>query len=256
MTRAAIILLAVLALLPRHAGAQEEDTTALARRFREGIEAAQQGRLPEAVAALEWVAKEAPDIPNVHWNLGLWYAELEQPAKALAAWQAYRRLEPDDWRARAKVIQAFQALGDTLRRDRERRELLALHQAGTDPDLARETVYCREQFRVGERKVMVFEYFEPAGARRVYYAFHVLKPDGGELGRYSLGSYDQTTLMARELGQIGKDERMYHLDWYHERGHATHGFYRALPGYEEVRAQVVAAMTGERPPLSSTTRSQ
>ena len=100
---------------------------------------------------------------------------------------------------------------------------------------------------------MAFETFEPAGDRRVYYTFYLPGPDGQPRGQYSLGSYDQTTQIAREVGDIGKNERLYHLDWYAERVHATYEFYRALPGYETVRADVVAAITGAKRPVSSTT---
>jgi tetratricopeptide (TPR) repeat protein len=229
-----------------------QDTTTV-RLYREAVAAAEGGRIEQAAEMMEAVAVRAPDHPNVQWNLGLWYAQLQKPAKALVAWQAFRRLEPDNWHGRAKLIQAYQALGDTVQRDRERAALLELRRSGTDAELARQTSYCREQFRVGTQDVMAFEVFEPGGERRVYHYFLLPGPDGQPRGRYSLGSYDRTTQVARELGQIGKDARLYHLDWYTERAHATFGFYQTLPAYEQVRADVIAAITGAKQPLSGTT---
>ena len=245
-----LLLLLALVLAPGRLAGQ--DTTA-ARLYGEAVAAAEGGRIAQAVEIMETVAARTPEYPNVHWNLGLWYAQLQQPAKALAAWQAYRGLEPDDWRVRAKLIQTYQALGDTAQRDRERAALLELRRSGTDAELARQDSYCREQFRVGTQDVMAFETFEPAGERRVFYTFHLPGPDGQSRGRYSLGSYEQTTQIARAVGQIGKSERLYHLDWYAEGVHATHAFYQARPTYAQVRADVVAAITGAKQPLSGTT---
>jgi tetratricopeptide (TPR) repeat protein len=244
-----LLLLLAFVLPPARVAGQDTTSTRL---YDEAVTEAQGGRMEKAVEMMEAVAAREPAIPNVQWNLGLWYAQLQKPAKALTAWQAYRRLEPDDWRVRAKLIQTYQALGDTAQRDRERAALLELRRSGTDAELARQAEYCREQFRVGTQHVMAFETFKPEGERRVYYTFYLPGPDGRPRGRYSLGSYDQTTQIARGVGEIGKDERLYHLDWYAERAHATYEFYRALPGYEKVRDDVVAAITGAKRPVSST----
>jgi tetratricopeptide (TPR) repeat protein len=218
--------------------------------FRESVEAAQAGRLEEAAGKLETILATGFANPGALWNLGTLRSQLQQHDRALKVWEGYRRLAPEDWRARPKVIQACQALGDGPRVEREREELLALRRAGAPPELAAEPHYCREQFRVGDRPVVAYEHFDPAGPQRVFYAFLVGNPDGTMAGRYSLGSYDYTTEFARESGQIGPDERYYHLDWYAGPLHSTQGFYTFLPGYEKVRADVVAALTGAAKPAS------
>ena len=225
----------------------------LERLFGEGMAAAQAGRLPEAADKLDQIVALEPAIPDVYWNLGTWRAQMQQHDLALVAWDAYRALVPDDWRARPKIIQSCQALGDTARRDRERDALLALRQANADQQLAAEPRYCREQFRVGDLPVAAYEIFEPAGEMRVFYQFLVGQPDGTLIGQYSLGSYDSTTGVSRETGKIGQDERIYHLDWYGSGGHTTFRFFSLLPSYEEARADVVAATTGALPALSSFT---
>jgi tetratricopeptide (TPR) repeat protein len=222
----------------------------LERLFTEAMADMQAGRIPQAVEKLEAVAAREPRAPNVWWNLGIMRAQLERHDGALAAWDAYLRLLPDDWRARAKVIQACQALGDTDRLDWEREALAALRRSGAHPELAEEPRFCREQFRVGDRGVVAYETFEPSGQRRVFYEFYV-SDAGGVTGVYSLGSYDTTTEMMRELGNIGAEDRLYHLDWYEPQKHATHGFYEKMPGYEQVRADVVAALAGKAEPISS-----
>ncbi|HEY0017413.1 MAG TPA: tetratricopeptide repeat protein [Longimicrobium sp.] len=222
----------------------------LERLYTGAMTAAEGGRLEEAVEMLDQVMELNPNFPDAWWNLGTLRAMLNQHSPALSAWDLYRCMVPDDWRARPKIIQSCQALGDTARRDRERNELLALRRAGADPELAAEPHYCREQFRVGDQPVVAYEVFEPAGPQRVFYTFLVGQPDGMMSGHYSLGSYDFTTNFARHRGRLGPDERYYHLDWYSGPLHATYGFYTFLPSYEQVRAHVVAALTGATRPAS------
>jgi tetratricopeptide (TPR) repeat protein len=227
----------------------------LERLYMGAMAAAKAGRLEEAAEMLDQMMTLDPNFPDAWWNLGTFRAQLNQHGPALSVWDIYRGMVPDDWRARPKVIQSCQALGDTARRDRERDELLALRRAGTDPALAAEPHYCREQFRVGGRPVVAYEVFEPADPQRVFYTFLVGEPDGRMIGRYSLGSYEATTEISRELGRIGPEERIYHLDWYDPQGHRTFGFFSRLPSYDEARAQVVAAMTGSLSAVSGITTS-
>jgi tetratricopeptide (TPR) repeat protein len=230
--------------------ASKEDAEAMfTRLFEEAAADMAAGRLAEAAQKLDTLLAALGPHPDVLWNLGTARAQLQQHDRALAAWDAYRRAAPDDWRARPKVIQACQALGDTARRDRERAELLALRRAGTDPGLAEEPHYCREQLKVGDLPVVAYEVFEPAGPQRVFYLFLVGQPDGTMVGRYSLGSYDFTTEFEREIGRIGPEERMYHLDWYAGPMHSTRGFYTSLPDYDAVRAQVAEDLAGESSPV-------
>ena len=119
--------------------------------------------------------------------------------------------------------------------------------------MARFDMYCREQFLSGPYLVMAFETFEPAGERRVFFTFYVSDSTGHELGHYSLGSYESTTRIARETGSIGRDERVYHLDWYGDGAHATLGFFRTLISYENSREVVTKSLSGELKPVSSST---
>lgn len=232
----------------------EASEEVLERLYMGAMAAAKDGRLEEAAEMLDQMMELDPAFPDAWWNLGTFRAQLNQHGPALSVWDIYRRMVPDDWRARAKVIQSCQALGDTARRDRERDELLALRQTGTDPSLTAEPQYCIEQFRVGDQPVVAYEVFEPAGKMRVFFVFLVGQPDGTMMGRYSLGSYDFTTDVARAQGRVGPGERYYHLDWYSGALHSTEGFYTVLPSYDQVRANVVAALTGAPTPGSGSVR--
>ncbi len=228
----------------------EASDEVLQRLYMGAMTAAKEGRLQEAAEMLDQMMELDPNFPDAWWNLGTFRAMLNQHHAALSVWDIYRRMVPNDWRARPKVIQSCQALGDMARRDRERAELLALRQSGTDPELTAESRYCREQFRVGDLPVIAYEIFEPAGEMAVFYQFLVGQPDGVLMAEYSLGSYDFTTNVGRESGRLGPDERYYHLDRYDAAGHKAFGFSTFLPRYDEVRAGVVAAITGAIAPRS------
>ncbi|MDX1388019.1 MAG: tetratricopeptide repeat protein [Acidobacteriota bacterium] len=210
--------------------------------FEEATDLAAKGRVEKAVTIMEKIQSYEPDHPDVLWNLGLWYAELGRHRDALYVWKHYRIIRPGEWQARAKLIQAYQALGETEWRDAEREGLLAWYADLPDDLRPGRELFCREQFRVGERQIMAFEFFEPAGIKRVYLRFSILDGEGKESSWYSLGSYDATTEIARATGEIGEEERIYHLDHYAEDHHVAVRFFREMPSYETVREMVVAAI--------------
>jgi tetratricopeptide (TPR) repeat protein len=221
--------------------------------FKGAIAAAEAGRLEDAIQAMERVRVVVPNDSTVLWNLGLWYAELQDHESALDMWEQCRKVDSGDWQVRAKLIQTFQALGQIERRDREREALLSWYELADDEQRQTIDLFCREQFTVGDTEVMAFEYFEPSGDRRVYFRFTILDAEGKEDHRFSLGSYDTTNLIAHQTGQIEEDERLYHLDRYDSSSHATLGFYSERPDYEAVRESVVQAIRGELDPISSST---
>lgn len=205
-------------------------------RFDRAVDLSVSRRYHEAIALMEQIRVREPDNPGVLWNLGVWYFETGRLSDALDTWNALRVIDPEDWRVRAKLVQVYQALGRLDQRDVERVALLE-QRSEIDADM-----YCRDQFDVDRRRVMAFEYFEPGGANRVILRFAVLDEDGEESYHYSLGSRDSTTRMAREAGQIGPGERMYHLDRVEGEIRSSYGFYLRQPSYDVVRERVERAM--------------
>ena len=62
----------------------------------------------------------------------------------------------------------------------------------------------------------------------------------------SLGSYEVTTQVAREKGEIGPGERIWHLDEVREKSHRALAFFKKEPTYDEIAAQVAAILDGNR----------
>lgn len=175
---------------------------------------------------------------------------------ALDLWKQMKEVEPADWHLRAKLIQAYQALGKTAERDAERAELFAMWNKGEPKELKEQDEYCREQFEVNGQKVMVFEQFELKGDRALRYVFSILDAtEQAEAWRISLGSYKFTNAVWRETTKPKpkEGERLFHLDGYFKSGtHATYGMYHPEPTYDETRAFVVKILEGKDKPVSAT----
>jgi len=199
-----VMLLVAPAILPG-----EDDPAQL---FGRAVRLAEEYRLEEAIELLEQVLETAPDHRDVLWNLGLWYAELDRHSKAVGVWKRYKQVNPNDWRARAKLVQSYQALGREKLRDEERAGLIDWYVDPRDRARPEQDLFCREQFRLGDRRVMAFEFFSPSGENRVFLRFSVLDAEGLETDWYSLGSYDLTNEIAQATGEIGEGAEVYHLD--------------------------------------------
>ena len=71
---------------------------------------------------------------------------------------------------------------------------------------------------------------------------------GNETSFISFGSYHDTTAISRELGEIGKDARVYHVDRYTGGMHQTYAFFDEQPSYDTVRKIVVDRLSTKPPP--------
>jgi tetratricopeptide (TPR) repeat protein len=81
------------------------------RLFRVGAEAYESGRYADAVAPLEKLAREAPEVFEVHELLGLVYAAQSQDAKANGHLAKAVRLKPDSAAARSNLAASYARLG-------------------------------------------------------------------------------------------------------------------------------------------------
>lgn len=139
-------------------------------KFSDAVSLMESNKFAEAIPILDELKNSYP-TETVYWNLGISSAEIGDNAKALQAWLAYRDVAPNDWRGRAKLVQANHALGNLEVRDRERAALVALWKAGGDAKFSEQPFFCREQFRHEGKKVTAFEYFNPTGSMMVVYFF-------------------------------------------------------------------------------------
>ncbi len=224
--------------------------------FKEANALMEQKKFPEALTRYREVLAILPDDPAVLFNGGLAAYTAKEYSAALDLWVNLKKVDPDDWRARAKLIQTYQALNRLSERDAERKELFAMWAAGKPAELKQEIEYCRDQFEINGKKVMAFELFELKGERALRYVFSILNAaEDDEEFRISLGSYEFDQRLWREMTKPTPKpgERLFHLDGYFKNGHATYGMYSPEPSYDAIRAKVVLILEGKvSPPVSST----
>jgi tetratricopeptide (TPR) repeat protein len=222
--------------------------------FKAGNELMAQHKPAEALLRFQEALAIEPNDTSVLFNGGLAAYLSNNFATAADLWKRLKALDPEDWRARSKLMQVYQALGKTMERDAERAELFALWKSGKNADLSTQSTYCREQFEVNGIKVMAFERFEFKGDRPVRYVFNRVDVEGkAEDHWYSLGSYEDTNRVWRERTKPKEDVRLFHLDEYFTNGHATYMMMEGEPSYDETRAMVVKILEGKAKPASSST---
>jgi len=215
------------------------------------------GRDAEAYPLLKTVTEKQPDRITAICNFGQLCQNLEKYEEAQGAFLLLVENDPSDWRALAKTIQLHQALSQFEQRDVQREKLFDMRSVGDNESLTDKEFYCREQFSAEGEDVMVMEYFELKGDMAVRYSFVVLDETGKKKYKISLGSYDSTNDICRELGEIEKDQRLFHLDGYFAGGaHKTYGFFTNEPPYEEVRSAVIEVLAGRHQAISSMTPSE
>ena len=202
---------------------------------------AESGKEADAFAHFQKAAEIDPSYALAHYNVGQIHQNHARHKEALDAFQAADKARPEDTRTLAKIVQCHQALGQLKERDAVREQVIKLLKSGS----VREAAFCREQFQVGKAKVLAFEHAELKGPRALRYVFVV--DDGDRQYRVSLGSYESTTQIAREMRQIGPDQRIFHLDGYYPNNeHRTFGMFDKEPTYEETRGMVTAVIEGKR----------
>ena len=206
----------------------------------------------EALASFQRTLAADPDNRAALYNAGMAAYLAGQPSLSVTYWGRLKALEPGDWRVRAKLVQAHEALGQRGERDAERAQLLQMRAAGQNEELKQAKHYCRDQFAVGQARVMAFEFFDLEGETPVRYGFDLLDEAGQRVvARYTVGSYSATNALALETGQIQPGQRLFHLDGYKPGGlHETYGFMVGEPDYDQAKAAVTQVLQGTWRPTS------
>lgn len=209
------------------------------------------GKEAEAFEYLGKTTAEHPTDEMLQYRIGQAYQNKGDHPNALLHFQAASQKMPDDWRTLAKLVQEHEALNQSVERDAVRSRLMKLHAEGN----VESSFFVREQFQVGDAKVMVAENFKLEGPWAVRYTFYVTKPKPGGAAlesRMSLGSYEFTQ-RAKTRSPSPSTERIFHFDYYEGNSqHLTYAFFDGEPSYEDARKLAVAVLRDEVKPLSGT----
>lgn len=217
--------------------------------FKKGVELIEKHRYTEALPLFEKVMQAEPKEPSVLWNTGVTAQYCGNYPLALRAWKGMREVEPQNWKVRCKLIQVYQAMGSVAERDSERSLLLDLRKKS--PTVVKDDAFCCDQFAFKDLYVLGYEAFDFTGDRAVKYTFYVTDLQREKnLYRLSWGSYEATTQIARQLGEIQSDQRIYHLDYYAPGEHRTYAFTEKEPDYEQAKTVILEILEGKRKALS------
>ena len=211
--------------------------------FSKAVQLLNAGHYAEAVPLLEEVTSRAPDRPGGFMNLGLAAAQSGDHPLALRAWSRYHELVPNDTKAFGKIIQEYQALGQPQERDRLRDQLISYRNSLSPEQREQFPFYIRDQFDVAGQHFMAFEYFEPKSPTRLYYKFLAADAKGKPIYNFTLTSGDAETSVARQLSQVGKDDRIYALDRNEGTTSSLCGMLTTV-SYDDARSLVIKSVEG------------
>ncbi len=225
--------------------AEEYDAATAA--YERAFAAVEAGDLEDAEQAFAETVSLLPHAAEAWTNLGQVRQSLGLHVEALAAYDRLVALDPEDWQGHSKRVQLLYALDQPEKAAEVRQVVRDLYAA----DKVDAEYFCVEQYEHAGERVMAFEYFDLVDPRAVRYVFYLLEGDNDVKHSYSFGSYERTTKIAREMGDIGAEERSWHLDGYGPDGsHQTFGFWDEELSYEKVRELVAAILEGNFDPIS------
>jgi tetratricopeptide (TPR) repeat protein len=217
-----------------------------------GLLLSDRGAEQEAAAQWQLAIAAEPNHTDAHYNLGIYYLHGAgaDPARALDHFKTVVRVEPNDDRGLAKVIQALFRLGryDEAQDSRVRAGSLVRdkHQRGQ----IRVAEFCIDQFAIADSAVV---YVYECAIRRalgssieIWYAFKIVRNQAIErVFQLEVSDY------ARETGAhpflLGVR--------YPDGSHATLPYaWAEEPAYTELKNTVVAAMSPDAPPPLASSR--
>ena len=245
-------LLAVLFLVVTVVAAQEAvlDTKA---KMDEANAAFQQRDYRHALDLYRDVTAADPQNILAHNLAGNCSLELGDFAAAAQSFQRALQIQPDQPQNLAGLVRAYAQAGLTADRDQVLQHLRDLSKAGKLPP---NFSYVFDEFRSGDKKVLVTEFPELAGEFHFRYHFNVYDAGNRLVYRYALESddVDQTYFAQKHPKEAKAGQRSFSLDGYGPNTHATFKFYMdGEPAYADVRGDVEKSLAGSMKPGSQST---
>ncbi|PKL92640.1 MAG: hypothetical protein CVV21_02465 [Candidatus Goldiibacteriota bacterium HGW-Goldbacteria-1] len=181
------------------------------------------------------IVKRRPENVSDLYNLGVVLQQLRNNKEAADCFSAVVKKNKEDWQAIAKLLQISQSADRDEEVNKYMKMLFALYRAGK----VGKDSFCREQIWAGDVQIVVMQAFELKGEFAKPYVFLLTDSKTGRtLYELSLESFEADTQIARETGQIKKDERVYTYD-YHDTSdgdfHGTLGIVNKKPEYKKLR---------------------
>ena len=246
-------LFALLLLFGGGLGARAQNNPDLDKTFAAANTLLEKKQYAEALAAYQKILAAEPDAEGPLQNGAMAAYFAGDYKTALAYYQKLKTSDPNSGFLRAKLVQVYQAMGNEKARDTERADLIALHTSGKDTSsLAKRDTFCREQYRLGEKQILVYEPFVFAprnkdGSFAVRYQFFVLDTNGKTETRIEAG-WDAAEKDAKGVYQPVKNFGAFYFDAYYPTGpysRRTMGLFTEELSYTEAKKHVQAILEGK-----------
>ena len=175
---------------------------------------------------LMWAAVAAQEVNNKNKQINLLRLLVKNDSKGL--------------KGRKLLIQALHENNQTADCENEIKELISTWKLQVNEVKKKEVYFFRDQFTIGEYDIIALQYYKLEGKRAKRYHFVVEKEKSPKSSyAITLGSYPETTLMAREQGNIKEDERIWHVDGYTGTRHFTYAFFNTKLSYQKMKEIVI-----------------
>lgn len=203
-----------------------------------------QGRYPEALAAAEaWVA-EAPADARAFSLATTTAIFAREKTKAVIFARKSVELAPAVIGSHGSLVMALQLAGKRSEREIARAALYQLWRQQSEATPKRPASFRRDDFEHEGKKIVAAEFFESNGQAALKYEFFVFEGVGKPI-------IYKISFASRESAG-----RTYHLDrYYPDSAHESFGSFESELSYDEVKAIVIAVVSGKRKPVSAPPRS-
>ncbi|MDB4793427.1 tetratricopeptide repeat protein [Methylacidiphilales bacterium] len=248
-----------LTLIPGGASAQTTDPAKIAdfeKRYAQGQDLEQQGKLTEARAVFDGILAEEPDAKGSLREAGFISLRLNESLKADDYFEKLHALAPDYPLAIELLIQINQSLGRDVKVERLVKEFHALHDSGKVPDFSKSLCFVRERIHGDQQETVISEFFDYTKDPNTVWMAEVMDANG-QLKRRILLNYDPDAtqaIRAKDPKYAGteiftwfehviKDQRIKEIDAYLQ--------IFALPEYKKFRSAMQVIMTSAPKPIYS-----
>ena len=222
--------------------------------FAAGNTLLQERKYAEALLEYQKILAVDPDLEGPLRNGGMAAYFAGDYKTSLAYYTKLKAAFPDDGFIRSRLVQVYQAMGDTASRDKERADLVALHLSGKDTSsLAKRGEFCWDQYRLGDRLILVYVpyVFAPRSTKSnlfaVRYQFIVANAKGEMEMRIEAG-WDNVEKDANGNYQPTKELDSFYFDaYYPDSPGASHtkGLFMKELSYADCKAHVQAIVEGK-----------
>lgn len=203
-----------------------------------GLVAADLGREDDAFTHWSAAANGKPPHPGSAFNAGQYLYNAKRYEEALTMWRITTKVNPDDFDAAKKIVQALNALGRHDDAEAAKSEVKRIFASSTDAGVKRQNEFVIDQLVVDGRQVMIRETITPKDPTLHYHwTATVLGTDGKT----------QELTVQLETSAYGRERGVPYLNGMSKKdGHSTWGdSYKALPAYGEWRAAVMEKIAAE-----------